>query len=828
MSSLVVTNASKFGRNIDLSQNSITNVSSLAFGPSNLGGYGNITSSAATNIVITPSGVDQITTAPYSSTRNLYVFGNLLPGLTNTYNLGQGKGTVNPSLGWATVFSSNVTIAPTTLTFEDDINPAVFLSALGGSINANVSGKLGSALAGVMTNPNLIFACGQDSNLNILGVSPDGIVWCNVLTPSGDIGSITQVAFDGTATWVGVGGISGHGSIISCAGPFADSGWTEVSDYLSVAADFGAQNAVCYCGKNNRWYSVPAGATENARSIIRSLEKEEQVWESAVDISAGSQYFKGLSGGYNYGIGYTIAWDGNDTLVAGGYSGNIDQSGNLVARNSEILYTIPSEGGNFWYNATMEDGITLVNTATAAQSAVFNGAQWAIAMGTQGVFVSDDGRKWKQTLYMQPAVIDGIPVTPQINALQWNGQQWLAVGNTSTTFHSFDGYLWTPGVNVGGQPPFAVGWNGTYWFLGGQSFALGDGVGTLLYSSNVAGPWEASVKVSPNDPNNVTQVPILDTTVTGFANRVLLPNCPITSNVNLFNQSGAPSLELGNVGDYYIDSTKGWAYGPKTADYEFGSGGSVFFTASTTVTTQSASEVFNVGLSDFTVNFFMYPTVLSTQLSANIFLVDNVSGAGLGAIGVSISADTGLYVQVDASYYSADISAVANVWQYCTLRQASGNLEFYVDGVQQLTTTVGSPIGNNVNPLVLGGNYTGLMTNIRWTNAGVDFTTPTAPLTALANTSLLLLTTSAGSMFTDSTGTFTDVSGFGVNVCNIFMGANPFAGLVTLSWGAPTIPLTTSKTVEGYGIPPDGSNPPDTNPGDTYVDLNTGARYLVT
>jgi hypothetical protein len=828
MSSLLVSNASKFGGNIDISQKSIINISSLAFGVGSQGGYGNITLSGTSNILITPSGFDQVTTAPYSSTRNVYVFGNLLPGATNTYNLGQGG--ANPSLGWSQVFASNITIAPTTLTLRDGITPDVRISAEGGVISANVSGKLGSALPGAMTNQNLIFACVLDDNSNILGVSPNGLAWCNVLTPSAAIGLISQIAFDGTATWVGVGGFAGHGSIIACAGPFADSGWTEVGDYLSVAADFGAQNAVCYCGKNNRWYSMPAGAIENKRSIIRSLEKDEQVWESAVDISAGSQYFKGLSGApLNYGIGYTIAWDGNDTLVAGGFYGDIDQFGNPVAPNSSVLYAIPSQSGNIWYNATTEDGVTLLTGA--AQSAVFNGAQWAICSGGT-IFVSDDGRKWKQTLYMQPAVIDGIDRYPQINALQWNGQQWLAFGNESTTFHSFDGYVWTPGVNVGGQPPFAVGWNGTYWFLGGQSFAEGGGVGTLLYSSSVAGPWDASTKTALGDPNNPNQVPILDTGVVGFANRALLPNCPITSSVNLFNQSGPPSLDLGNVGDYYIDSSTGWAYGPKTADYEFGSGGSVFLIPTTTISTMSGSEVFNVGLSDFTVNFFMYPTILpslDTILPASLIRLENISGTGLGAIGVSISADTGLYVQIDASYYSADISAVANVWQYCTLRQAGGNIEFYVDGVQKLTTTVGgSPIGNNVNPLVLGGNYTGLMTNIRWTSSLASFAVPDVPLTALPETNLLLLTTSAGSMFTDSTGTFTDVSALVYNSCNVFMGANPFAGLVTLSWGAPTIPASSTKTVRGYGVPADGSNPEGTNPGDTYIDLNTMATYLVT
>jgi hypothetical protein len=353
-----------------------------------------------------------------------------------------------------------------------------------------------------------------------------------------------------------------------------------------------------------------------------------------------------------------------------------------------------------------------------------------------------------------------------------------------------------------------------------------DGVQTLAYSSNVAGPWVAVDRYSQNDLNNPNLLPILDTQVNGFGNRVLLPNSPLSSNANIFNESGAPALDIGQVGDYYINSTNGWAYGPKTVEYAFGAGGSLFFDGFMSITTTVSSETFNVGLSDFTLNLFVYPTSLPDGIaitSASIFLLDNDPGTGLGAIGLSVSLDSNAYLQVDMSYYNAGVVAVSN-WYYYTVQQSGGNIAVYRNGATVLSpTTIGTPIGNGVNPLVFGNNFTGYLTNMRWTNDVVSVATPTAPLTLLANTSLLLLTTSAGSALQDSAGTFANIGG---SYTLPFVGWNPFEGSATLSWGAPTIPASSSTTFTGYGVP--ASDPIGSKPGDYYVDLSTNVKYLIT
>ena len=48
---------------------------------------------------------------------------------------------------------------------------------------------------------------------------------------------------------------------------------------------------------------------------------------------------------------------------------------------------------------------------------------------------------------------------------------------------------------------------------------------------------------------------------------------------------------------------------------------------------------------------------------------------------------------------------------------------------------------------------------------------------------------------------------------------------VTLSWGAPTIPVTCPKNFQGYGVPE--TDPSGSTPGDTYTDLSTGVVYKI-
>jgi hypothetical protein len=48
---------------------------------------------------------------------------------------------------------------------------------------------------------------------------------------------------------------------------------------------------------------------------------------------------------------------------------------------------------------------------------------------------------------------------------------------------------------------------------------------------------------------------------------------------------------------------------------------------------------------------------------------------------------------------------------------------------------------------------------------------------------------------------------------------------VTLSWGAPTIPVSVPQAFEGYGVPE--TDPSGSKSGDTYTDLSTGVVYKI-
>ena len=117
---------------------------------------------------------------------------------------------------------------------------------------------------------------------------------------------------------------------------------------------------------------------------------------------------------------------------------------------------------------------------------------------------------------------------------------------------------------------------------------------------------------------------------------------------------------------------------------------------------------------------------------------------------------------------SAKISATSlnlqtNTWYHIAVTRDNGALSLYVDGVRKATATYNDTIPSSGNTLYIGAepytggtkNYVnGKMTNYRWNASvkysGASFTVPTSPLTADADTKLLLLATNSGGLLTDS------------------------------------------------------------------------------
>jgi hypothetical protein len=443
---------------------------------------------------------------------NVYFNGNIYPGFNDTYTLGSRY------QRWKNIYTSNTSISPGTLYLDNGSNDEyVKISSTGQVISANISGSYLSSIPGVNVNQNAVFAVGNDTTYPVK-YSTEGSVWCNVPT-SISINPIYDIAYDGRSTWV----MSGQFTNMSGGGFASGDGsqWNDVPITENVFYDPGPANAVCFCGGDGRWYSVGVDAC-GANTILRSESYDEQKWSSSVDIFSGSACF--LSG-----EGRSVAWDGNTTVVACGSSSE---------SNSAIMWTNVIENGQMWYNSTYSD---LTSITADARWVSYNGTQWMCAAGAFGVLSSLDGKVWVEA-YSLPGFT--------AKCVEWNGQNWLMGGSspstvTPTLYYSADGSNWTPVFESVNWSFRSVVWNGTNWIVG-------DGA-VLRKSSNVQGPW---VDTTFGD-NTFTDE------VNNLANTSLLPNAPVSPGQALLSGEGAPSVEIGKIGDIYTDTTNGYVYGPK-------------------------------------------------------------------------------------------------------------------------------------------------------------------------------------------------------------------------------------------------------------------------
>ena len=183
-------------------------------------------------------------------------------------------------------------------------------------------------------------------------------------------------------------------------------------------------------------------------------------------------------------------------------------------------------------------------------------------------------------------------------------------------------------------------------------------------------------------------------------------------------------------------------------------GGSGYFDGSGDYLTVPDSTAFTLGTNDFTIECWINTpaTVNSyvagqadssiTSLLSSFFIY--VSTAGLPQIGVYSGAT--LYQTIST------IAISTNTWAHVAAVRNGTNIRIYVNGVQGAVTAVSTnSVNDSPSSLAVGrlGDYTtnlfaGYISNFRLVNgtclypSGTTFTPPTAPLTAVTNTALLL------------------------------------------------------------------------------------------
>jgi len=215
--------------------------------------------------------------------------------------------------------------------------------------------------------------------------------------------------------------------------------------------------------------------------------------------------------------------------------------------------------------------------------------------------------------------------------------------------------------------------------------------------------------------------------------------------------TGSPTVSTSGTGSILLNGTNQWVYAGTSSDYSFGTG-------------------------DFTIECWYY----LTSLPANGYIIDlgNPNGTRFQVFSNQLyfipQSGTNIIT-------SAGVGTATGTWYHVAAVRASNTVTLYLNGAvigsntntNNLTDafcTIGSTGSNTGTNL-----FPGYITNLRivkgtavYTSA---FTTPTAPLTAVTNTRLLLSSVS-GAFLADSSGTAKTISVGGTPTWNSL---SPFA-----------------------------------------------------
>jgi hypothetical protein len=240
-----------------------------------------------------------------------------------------------------------------------------------------------------------------------------------------------------------------------------------------------------------------------------------------------------------------------------------------------------------------------------------------------------------------------------------------------------------------------------------------------------------------------------------FSSVVLLLNGEGTngSQNNTFLDSSTNNLTLTRSGNTTQGSVNPFSV---PAPYSTnGNSGSMSFDGTTDWLVTSALSA-NQLTGNFTIECWVYPFTVGTQQG----LVTITNTTSSGANGLSVYLDTSnkvtFYNAGNTTVYSSAINAVsANNWYHIALVRNSTTNTLYINGVSAATSST-TPTWPATPTIGIGRVYNdntsftlnGYLSNVRIVKGTAvytaNFTPPTAPLTAITNTYLLLSGTNAG------------------------------------------------------------------------------------
>jgi hypothetical protein len=221
-----------------------------------------------------------------------------------------------------------------------------------------------------------------------------------------------------------------------------------------------------------------------------------------------------------------------------------------------------------------------------------------------------------------------------------------------------------------------------------------------------------------------------------------------------------------------------FAYGkpPQVPASQAAVGGSLRFTASGTSGISIPNDIdLRMGTGDFTIEWFQYQLATSGTNYQRLFSIGSYPSQSIAVSFEGADSSRQFYAWMSGANLILSGLNLTNTWIHFAICRSGSTLRVFRNGTQ-----IGSNISNSTNfadasnVLRLGNESTtsaaaafnGYITNFHWVKGTAlytaNFTRPTAPITPVANTMLLLNATTSGTAFTDSSSKGKVATGTGV------------------------------------------------------------------
>jgi hypothetical protein len=193
----------------------------------------------------------------------------------------------------------------------------------------------------------------------------------------------------------------------------------------------------------------------------------------------------------------------------------------------------------------------------------------------------------------------------------------------------------------------------------------------------------------------------------------------------------------------------GFTAGAKTSYTPAVYGGSMYFDGTGDFLSVPNSSAFTLGTNSFTIEFWLYPIAATTGWVLG--KGDAATAAG-STLSFYLAGTNWEFYSGSSTLGLTKPTLAANTWQHVAVVRNSTTITIYLNGTSVSSLSVGTTsINTTTQPVQLGsystGGYNGYVSNFRIVNGAALYTSsfvpPTAPLTPIINTTLLLNGTGA-------------------------------------------------------------------------------------